>query len=131
MVTKPANSVKHFYKDHFILLYIHSYIHSYVSYMSCAGSSAAMLGGLYPASMARSAGPSVDAGLTAIQYLLLSHRPVSITTDGIVPIVAIPVAVVAVVAIVSIAVIAVNYSVIYQGSILVLTELADQFGFQR
>ena len=51
---------------------------------------------------------------------------VGASSDGIVPIVAIPVAV-ATVAIVSVAV---SYFVINQGSILVLTELADQLGFQ-
>lgn len=88
-----------------------------------------MLGGLYPASMAVSAGASVDACLTAVQYFLLSRGSVPIATDGIFPIDAIPVAVAAI-AIVSIAVVAVSYSVIYQGSILVLTELADQLGFK-
>ena len=93
--------------------------------MFCAGS--ALLGGLHFNSMAAAAGVSVGASLSAVQYVPLGRRPVSIATDGIVPIEPIPVAVVA---IVSVAVVAVSYSVIYQGSILVLTELADQLGFQ-
>lgn len=67
-----------------------------VSYMCAAGSL-----GLHPASIALTA---------AAQYVLVSHRPVPIATDGIVAVVA---------------VVAVSYPVIYQGSVLVLTELAD------
>lgn len=90
--------------------------------MCCAGPRAAMLGGLYPASVAVAAGASVGASL--------SGRPVPIATDSVLPIDGIPVAVVAVVAIVSVAVVAVGYPVVYQGSVLVLAELADQLGFQ-
>lgn len=91
--------------------------------MCCAGSFAAMLGGLYPASTTVGAG--VGATLTAIQCV--SNWPVPIATDGIVPIVAIPVAVGSVAVV---AVVAVSYSVVYQGSVLVLTELADQLGLE-
>lgn len=91
----------------------------------CAGVSsvsfAAVLSRLYPASVAATAGARADADLTITQDVLLGHGPVSITTD------AISVAIVAIVAVVSIAV---GYSVIYQGSVLVLAELADQLGFQ-
>lgn len=86
-----------------------------------------MLGGFYFASMAVGAGASVGASLSTVHDFLLSHRPVSIATDGVVPIDAIPVAVVA---IVSMAVVAISYPVVNQGSVLVLTELADQLGFQ-
>lgn len=96
---------------------------SYVPYVCCAGPFAALLGGFYPASVA--VGACTRAA--SARYVLLSQRPVPITTDGIVPIVAIPVAVVAVV---SIAVVAVGYLVVYQGSVLVFTELADQLGLQ-
>lgn len=122
MGAEPVNHVNHF---HFAVLpfyIIHVNLQSYVPYVCAAGSFAAMLGGLYAASITVTAGTSVGATLTAIQYVLLSHRPVPMATDGIVPIVAIPIAVVTVVA--------VSYSVIYQGSVLVLTELADQLGFQ-
>lgn len=75
--------------------------------------------------------PVVTAGacvcLTAGVYLLLRHRSVSIATCGILPIVAISVAIVTVV---SITIVGVSYSIIYQGSILILTELANQLGFQ-
>lgn len=76
-----------------------------------------MLGGLYPASTTVTAGPSVGA---TGQYVLPSHGLVPIATSGIVPIVAV----------VSVAIVAVSHSVIYQRSVLVLTELADQLGFQ-
>lgn len=92
-----------------------------------------MLGGLCLASVAVSAGASADAGLTAVHRLLVRRGPVPMATDGILPIDAIPVAVVAVVTVVSVAVVAVvavSSSVIYQGSVLVLAELADQLGFQ-
>lgn len=113
MVTKPELNT-------FIIFIIN--IHSYVPYMSCAGSFAAMLGGLYPPSVAVSVGARVGGdSLTAVDYLVLSHRSVPIATDGVVPIIAIP----------AVAVVAVSYSVIYQGSVLVLAELADQLGFQR
>lgn len=87
--------------------------------MSCAG---ALLCCLNTASMAVSVAASVDASLAAVQCFLLSSRAVAMATDDKVPIDAIPVA------IVSIAVVPVSYSVIYQGSVLVLTELADQLG---
>lgn len=57
--------------------------------------------GLSPASVALTA---------AVQYVLLRYRAVPIATDGIVAVVAI---------------VAVSYPVIDQGSILILTELAD------
>lgn len=72
-------------------------LHSFVSYMSCAGSFAAMLGGLYPAALAMSAAGS--ARLASVQCFLLSRRPVPVAPDGIVPVDAIPVAVVAVVSV--------------------------------
>lgn len=122
MGAEPVNRVNHFHFEELPFYIKHVNLQSYVSYVCAAGSFAAMLGGLYPASITVTAGTSVGATLTAIRYVLLSHRPVPIATDAIVPIVAIPVAVVTVVA--------VSYSVIYQGSVLVLTELADQLGFQ-
>ncbi len=84
---------------------IHVNLNMYVSYMSCAGSFAAMPGGP----------PSAAARVTAVWIWPRAA------------IVAIPVAVVAVG---SVAVVTVSYSVIYQGAILVLTELTDQLGFQ-
>lgn len=57
--------------------------------------------GLYPGSIPLTA---------AVPYVLLSHRAVPVATDGIVAVVAI---------------VAVSYPVIDQGSILILTELAD------
>lgn len=86
-----------------------------------------MLCGARPHSSIVTAGDCVCAALTAGVYLLLSHRSVSIATCGILPIVAISVAIIAVV---SITIVVVSYSIIYQGSILILTELADQLGFQ-
>lgn len=97
-------------------------LHLYAPYMCCAGSLAAMQGGHCLASIAAGAAVSVGASV--------SHRTVPVATGGIVPIVAIPVAVVAIVPVVSIAVVAVGQSVVYQGSVLVLTELADQLGLQ-
>lgn len=61
------------------------------------------------------AGPRVNAGLAVTQDVLLSHGAVSISTNGVVAVVAI---------------VAVGYPVIYQGTVLILTELADQLGFQ-
>lgn len=60
------------------------------------------------------AGPT----LTPIHCVWLIHRPIAVATIGVVPVVAI------------VAVVAVSYPVIYEGSVLILTELADQFGFQ-
>lgn len=88
---------------------------------------ATMLWGHHLHSPIVTAGACVCAALTAGVYLLLSHRSVSIATCGILPIVAISVAIVAVV---SITIVGVSYSIIYQGSILILTELANQLGFQ-
>lgn len=79
------------------------------------------------ASATVTAGARINADLTITRDVLLSHRAISISTNGVV---AISVAVVAVVAVVSIAVVAVGYSVIYQGTILILTELTDQLGLQ-
>lgn len=87
----------------------------------CSMSFADVLSRLYLASVAATAGTRADADLTVTQDVRLSRGPVSIATD------AISVAIVAIVAVVSIAV---GYSVIYQGSVLVLAELADQLGFQ-
>lgn len=100
------------------------HLHSYVPYMCRAGSFAAVLSGLHTASLSGSSGASVGTSLLDVQCSLLSHWPVPTDTDGEVPVEAIPVAVV------SIAVVSVSYSVIYQCSVLVLTELADQLGFQ-
>lgn len=83
--------------------------------MCRAGSFAAVLSGLYWTSLTGSSGASVGTSLFYVQCSLLSHRPVPIA----IPVSAVPVAVVSV-----------SYSVIYQGSVLVLTELADQLGFQ-
>lgn len=78
-------------------------------------------------SLARLCLASVNAGLTVTRDVRLGHGAVSVAANGVV---AISFAIVAIVAIVSIAVVAVGYSVIYQGAVLILTELADQFGFQ-
>lgn len=91
---------------------------SSVPYMCAAGSFAAMFAGLHPASS-----PSAGSTLTPVHCVRVIHRPVPVATNGVVPVFAI-------VAIVPIAVIAVCYPVIYEGSVLILTELADQLGFQ-
>lgn len=78
--------------------------------MYCGGPFAAMLGSLYSPSMALCAG----ASLSSILYFQLGHRPVPIATSGILPV----------------AIVAVSYSVIYQGSVLIFTKLADQLGLQ-
>lgn len=83
--------------------------------MCAAGSLAAVLSRLWLA--------SVNADLTITQDVLLGHGAVSIATNCVV---AISIAVVAIVAVS----VAVGYSVIYQGAVLILTELADQLGFQ-
>lgn len=62
----------------------------------------------------------------ATQDVLLGRGAVSVAANSDI---AISSAIVAIVA-VSIAVVAVGYSVIYQGAVLILTELADQLGFQ-
>lgn len=98
--------------------------------MCAAGSCAAMFDGLHPASMAVTTGPSAGSTVTPVHCVWLIHRPVPVATIGIVPIVAVPVTVVAIVAVVPITVVAVRYPVIYEGSVLILTELADQLGFQ-
>lgn len=59
------------------------------------------------------------ASLSAIQDFLLGRRPVTMAAIAIVAIDAVPVAIVAV-----------SYSVIYQGAVLVLTELTHQLGLQ-
>ena len=86
--------------------------------MFCVGPRTDRLGGLHTA--------GVGVGLLAVHDLRLSHGPVSITSGGVAaganPVVS--------VAIVSIAVVAVSYSIIYQGSVLVLAELADQLRLQ-
>lgn len=86
--------------------------------MCAAGSLAAVLSRLCLA--------SVKADLTVTPDVLLGHEAESIAAYCVV---AISVAGVAIVA-VSIAVIAVGNPVINQGAVLVLTELADQLGFQ-
>lgn len=78
-----------------------------------------VLGGLHAAGV----------GLLAVHHFWLSHGPVSVAA-GCVASGADPVVFVAVVAVFSIAVVAVSYSVIYQGSVLVLAELADQLRLQ-
>lgn len=91
--------------------------------MCAAGSCATMFAGLYPASMAVTTshgGHSAGSTLTPVDCVRLIHRPVPVATIGVVPIVAV----------VTIAVVAVSYPVIYEGSVLILTELADQLGFQ-
>lgn len=80
--------------------------------MCAAGSLAAVLSRFY---------------LTVNQDVLLVHGTVSIAANGVF---AISVAVVAIVDIVSIAAVAVGNSVVYQGAVLILTELADQLRFQ-
>lgn len=64
--------------------------------------------------------------LTVPQEVLLGGGALPVAAHGVV---AVSFAVVAVVA-VSVAVVAVGDSVIYQGAVLVLTELADQLGLQ-
>lgn len=86
--------------------------------MCAAGSLAAVLSRLCLA--------STNADLTVTQDVLLGLGAVSIAANCVV---AISVAIVAFVA-VSIAVVAIGYSVIYQGAVLILTELADQLRFQ-
>lgn len=77
------------------------------------------------ASVTVTSGARINADLTITRDVLLSHRVVSISTNGVVAI-----SVVAVVAVVSIGVVAIGYPVIYQGTVLILTELADQLGLQ-
>lgn len=84
-----------------------------------------MFAGLHPASMAVTTSPSAGSTLTPAHCVWVIHRLVTVATIGVVPIVAVPIAVVAIVAVV-----AVSYPIIYKGSILILTELADQLGFQ-
>lgn len=95
--------------------------------MCAAGAFAAVQNRLCLPSVTVPAGARVDAGLAVTEDVLLIHGAVSISTNGVV---AVFVAVVAIVAVVSIAVVPVGYSVIYQGTVLILTELADQLGFQ-
>ena len=98
----------------------------YMRTSACVPYLTALLGAFYPTSTAVGAATRVKLSPLTIQLFLLSYRPVPITTSGIAP----RSNPVAIVAIVSIAVVTVSYSVIYQGSILVLAELADQLGFQ-
>lgn len=81
---------------------------------------------VYLASVTVTAGARINADLTINRDVLLSHRAVSISTSGVVAISV----VFAVVAVVSIGVVAVGYPVIYQGAVLILTELADQLRLQ-
>lgn len=74
--------------------------HPDVPYISCGGALAAMMAG-------------VSSVLARLQEVLLGNRPGAITTSGVVSVVAI-----------------VCDSVVDQGAILVLAELADQLGFQ-
>lgn len=93
----------------------------------CAAGAFAVQTRLFLASVTVTAGARINADLTISRDVLLSHGAVSISTNGVV---AISVVVVAVVAVVSIGVVAVGYPVIYQGTVLILTELADQLGLQ-
>lgn len=81
---------------------------------------------VYLASVTVTAGARINADLTINRDVLLSHRAVSISTNGVVSISV----VVDVVAVVSVGVVAVGYPVIYQGAVLILTELADQLRLQ-
>lgn len=92
----------------------------------CGAGAFAVQNRLYLASVAVTAGARINADLTITRDVLLSHRAVSISTNGVVAISVVAV----VVAVVSIAVVAIGYPVIYQGTVLILTELADQLGLQ-
>lgn len=91
----------------------------------CGAGAFAVQNRLYLASVTVTTGARINVDLTINRDVLLSHRVVSISTNGVVAI-----SVVAVVAVVSIGAVAVGYPVIYQGTVLILTELADQLGLQ-
>lgn len=114
-----ASSTKFTLQYHlFVFLNYSVILLSSIPYMCAAGSFAAMFAGLHPASMAVTTSPSAGSTLTPGHCVRLIHRPVPVATIGVVPIVAV------------LAVVAVSYPVIYEGSVLILTELADQLGFQ-
>lgn len=92
--------------------------------MSSAGSFTAVQCGLSLAPLVLSAGSNCGASLFAVQYFLLSHGPVPVTTRGVVP----AADLIASVAIVS--VVAVGDFVVDQSSVLILTKLTDQLRFK-